>query len=75
MAISLPFASAKLFNLSMELSDRLLPPGAQMLQQPDMAFLLTFRAGSSGEFRKDIHVPNFAGAFAEASRASTHSCS
>src|SRR5437868_13342723 len=59
-------ARAKLLDLSMQSSDLLLPPGAQMLQQPDMAFLLTFRTGSSGEFRKDIHVPNFSGAFAEA---------
>ena len=56
----------------MQSSDLLLPPGAQMLQQPDMAFLLTFRTGSSGEFRKDIHVPNFSGAFAEAAQLLQH---
>src|SRR5438270_13647296 len=61
-------ARAKLLDLSMQSSDLLLPPGAQVLQQPDMAFHLTFRTGSSGEFRKDIHVSNFSGAFAEAAQ-------
>ena len=52
----------------MKFCDLLLPRRAQMLQQPDMAFFLTFRPGSSGEFRKDIHIPNSPGAFAEAAQ-------
>jgi len=65
---SLAQLRTKPFELGTQLAGLLLPLGAQTLQQPDMAFLLARRPDGCGEFREDIHVPNFPGTLAEATQ-------
>ena len=63
-----PDLRTKPFEFGMQFSGLFLSLRAQMLQQSDMAFILALRVDGGGELREDIHVPNFSGAFSEATQ-------